>query len=207
MESHRSGVKLKRFCKENLYMKTDKGKVYLLDQLIQQEGHKLLQLLMTVPEELQEQLLIEGPTGTISISNLLAYQIGWGTLLLGWYKAGIKNKTPEMPGEGFTQWDYTGLARHFYHRYNSYNFEQKIALFRTVIDEISTITEQEQALGRLNVPGIWPWCTLRSGKMWPLSKWIQVNTIAPYKKAIRLIKKCLKDRHNAIFSGHLIEQQ
>jgi hypothetical protein len=49
--------------------------------------------------------------------------------------------------------------------------------------------EKEHHSGNLQRIGIWPWCTLKSGKDWPLYKWVQVNSVAPYKRAISLIKK------------------
>lgn len=42
---------------------------------------------------------------------------------------------------------------------------------------------------QLDQRGIWAWCTLASGKQWPLSKWIRVKTASPYKRAVQLIKK------------------
>jgi hypothetical protein len=60
------------------------------------------------------------------------------------------------------------------------------------VDRIVEIIETEFAAGTLDTLGVWPWCTLRSGKQWPLSKWIQINTVAPFKRAQQLIKKMIK---------------
>ena len=53
------------------------------------------------------------------VYNLVAYQIGWGRLLLGWYQVGLKGQLPELPAKGF-KWNQLGdLAQHFYTYYSS----------------------------------------------------------------------------------------
>ena len=58
-----------------------------------------------------------------------------------------------------------------------------------VFSQILEIVKIEQQANQLDQIGIWAWCTLASGKQWPLSKWIRVNTASPYKRAVLLIKK------------------
>ena len=55
------------------------------------------------------------------------------------------------------------------------------------------MVKKEHETGNLNKIGVWPWCTLASGKQWPLSKWIRVNTVSPYKRAASMIRKFLKN--------------
>ena len=51
------------------------------------------------------------------LENTVAYQIGWGKLLIGWYEAGIKSVTPEMPAPGY-KWNALGpLNESFYKRH------------------------------------------------------------------------------------------
>ena len=57
----------------------------------------------------------------------------------------------------------------------------------TIVIEIVQIVEQESVSGNLDKLGVWKWCNLKSGKQWPLRKWIRVNTIAPYKRAYKLL--------------------
>jgi len=125
----------------------------------------------------------------INIRNLIAYQIGWGTLLLGWYTTGLKGEMPEMPGDGFAKWDYKKIAEHFYKKYHLKSLDDQLKAFSVTVKKIITFVEKEDANGNLYKIGAWKWCTLKSGKKWPLSKWVQVNTVAPYKKAQSLIKK------------------
>ncbi len=96
---------------------------------------------------------------------------------------------PDMPGDGFLKWDYIAIAHHFYQKYTYDYSEQQLKVFQQIVLRILEIIELEQETGRLEQIGIWDWCTLASGKQWPLCKWIQINTVAPYKRAIQLIKK------------------
>lgn len=127
-------------------------------------------------------------TRSKEIQNIVSYQIGWGTLLIEWYQAGIEKRTIQMPGAGFSTWDYKGLAEHFYKEYAG-SLETQLKQFHQIVAKIIAITEKEYASGNLSKLGIWEWCTLKSGKQWPLEKWIQVNTVAPYKRARVEIRK------------------
>jgi len=128
----------------------------------------------------------------ISIADILAYQIGWGKLLISWYEDGIVGKNPMMPGEGFTKWDYTGIAKHFYQKYQFSTKDQRQDLFHQTVVKILNIVEIEYQNENLDKIGVWSWCTLPSGKKWTLSKWITVNTKSPYRKAASEIRKFLK---------------
>ena len=153
-------------------------------------------LIQTIDTTCAKDLFIkksDGTSGKINIANLIAYQIGWGTLLINWYEEGLKNKMPHMPGEGFTSWDYTAIAQHFYTKYGKLPIQDLLKQFEKIVNNIIQITEHEFATGNLDKLGVWDWCTLKSGKKWPLSKWIQINTVAPYKAAGMVIKKGLKE--------------
>lgn len=125
----------------------------------------------------------------ISLAELIAYQIGWGSCLIRWYEAGIHGKTPDMPGEGFKKWDYRAIAAHFFEKYGYDGGAEQAHHFEEVVRKIANIAKEEEMNGNLTREGVWPWCTLSSGKKWPLEKWIRVNTVSPYKRATGLIKK------------------
>lgn len=160
-----------------------------LSRSIIKEYEKLMHAVRLVAETDFRSKKYIGTGGHVSAADILAYQIGWGKLLLQWYQAGITNTTCVMPGEGFDSWDYTNIALHFYHQYAKLSPEQLKQEFETVVQKIISITEKEYSLGQLEKTGVWTWCTLQSGKKWPLSKWITVNTVAPYKRAQALLKK------------------
>jgi hypothetical protein len=160
-----------------------------LSQEIQSEYDKLINLI--TPNSTSARILkqIEGTGGKVSISDLIAYQIGWGKRLIEWYESGIKGEFPIMPGEGFLTWDYTAIARHFYQKYQYHQNDEQNQAFHQVVLQLLDIAEKEHQTGNLARIGVCSWCTLQSGKQWPLSKWIKINTSSPYKRAFQLIKK------------------
>lgn len=162
-----------------------------LSQEIQREYDKLMHLIASIPVSSRTLKKIEGTGGKVSITDLIAYQIGWGKCLIKWYESGLKGEIPVMPGEGFSTWDYTAIARHFYQKYQYRHPDEQCQVFHHLVLQLLDIVEKEHLAGNLDRLGIWPWCTLKSGKQWPLSKWIKINTSSPYKRAFQLIKKSL----------------
>jgi hypothetical protein len=160
-----------------------------LRQDIQKAYDQFIQAVSNISASTRRTKMIEGTGGKVSVSDLVAYQIGWGKCLIRWYEAGIKGDSPEMPGDGFLNWDYVLIAKHFYEQYRYDASNQQMAVFEKVVSQILEITETEQQTGNLDQEGIWCWCALSSGKQWPLSKWIRVNTVSPYRRAIHLMKQ------------------
>lgn len=160
-----------------------------LIQEIQREKDHLERLATSFPIPFRSLKEIDGTGGKVSISDLIAYQIGWGKCLIRWYETGLKGDMPAMPGDGFLKWNYKAIAKHFYQKYSYNSSEQQLKVFGEVVAKILEIVEREDQTGDLDRLGVWPWCTLASGKQWPLSKWIRVNTVAPYRRAVQLLKK------------------
>jgi hypothetical protein len=154
-----------------------------LSVLIQKEYNKLITALAQIPYSNRATKLIKFTGGMVCVADIIAYQIGWGKLLIYWYKTGKENTIPVMPGEGFTSWDYTGLAQLFYKKYQYDSAREQEREFYNTVQEIIAFTEHEYKTGNLDKLGVWPWCTLASGKQWTLGKWIKINTAAPYKRA------------------------
>lgn len=161
-------------------------------QLIQDihcEKDRLVKIVASTPISKRTSKVIDGTSGKVSLADLIAYQIGWAKCLLRWYESGIRGEMPEMPGDGFSNWDYVAIAKHFYQKYQYDSSDQQLKVFDQVVSQILEIVKIEQQANQLDQIGIWAWCTLASGKQWPLSKWIRVNTASPYKRAVLLIKK------------------
>lgn len=160
-----------------------------LDLEIQRESNRLVDLVSAIP--LPHRILknIDGTGGKISVTDLLAYQIGWGRSLIRWYEAGIQNDVPQMPGDGFLTWNYVAIAQHFYQKYRYDAAEKQLLEFHQVISRILDIVRDEMQSGNLERIGVWSWCTLSSGKEWPLSKWVRVNTVSPYRRASQLLRR------------------
>ncbi len=151
-----------------------------LSQEIQKEATRQFAILAQfLPEQRSEKWIAER----------IAYQIGWGQLLLYWYHTGIQGKMPQMPGDGFTKWNYKAIAEQFYKKYSYDQGVQQEKCFQNIISEILAVVENEYSTGNLDHCGVWPWCTLASGKEWPLSKWVRVNTVSPWKATSSLLKE------------------
>lgn len=162
-----------------------------LSNAIQKEYNKLATLIGSLPKEARTKKMIDFTGDKASVSDVIAYQIGWGTLLLSWYEAGKQGLVPSMPGEGFEKWDYVAIAQAFYERYHYDGSEKQEQVFHDTVSAILAFVEKEYQ-STLDTIGVWSWCTLPSGKQWPLSKWVTVNTVAPYKRAAGLIKNTTK---------------
>lgn len=160
-----------------------------LSRSIQSEYNALTEMIASISVKDWSAKIIDESKRSISPQDLIAYHIGWGRLLLYWYDSGIRGIMPIMPGEGFTKWDYMELAKYFHTKYTFNNPYGQYKEFQQTVLAILRMCEKEHSNGNLDAIGIWGWCTLKSGKEWPLSKWIQVNTVAPYKRARMALKK------------------
>lgn len=160
-----------------------------IHQEIRSECDRLIKVVSQIPPSFRTLKNIDGTGGKVSVADIISYQIGWGKCLIRWYEAGIQGKVPEMPGDGFSTWDYLAIAQHFYNQYQFDSGDEQIRVFHQVVTRILEIVAAENQTGNLDQAEVWLWCSLASGKSWPLSKWIRVNTASSYKRATRLIRK------------------
>ncbi|MCP3675671.1 MAG: ClbS/DfsB family four-helix bundle protein [Gammaproteobacteria bacterium] len=127
--------------------------------------------------------------GSISCCDVLAYQIGWGKLLMSWEQLEKSGEVPEMPAEGF-KWNQLGLlADSFYKEYSAFTLnqlrEEFAALQGQLSDWVYSLTETE-----LQEPHQRRW----TGEKWAIVKWFQVNTIAPYKSARTKVRRWKREQ-------------
>lgn len=156
---------------------------------IKTEYNKLAGQLEHLSASSRARKTIEFTGGSVSSTDLVAYQIGWGIRVIEWYEAGLKGEKITMPGDGFSTWSYEAMATHFYKKYKYDGGNEQDRVFHDVVNRILAIVEKEYVTGNLEAKGVWLWARLPSGKEWPLSKWVQVNTVAPYKRAADYIRK------------------
>ena len=125
----------------------------------------------------------------VSPADRLAYQIGWGRCLLNWDQSERDGHEPAMPAEGFGWKDLGALAQSFYDEYDTRSIAWLRKTFRATVADVEAmidrLTDDELfQIGRRD------W----AGDKWPVVKWIQVNTIAPYRSArtkVRAFKRSL----------------
>ncbi len=89
-----------------------------------------------------------------------------------------------MPAPGYS-WNQLGkLAQSFYNQYANWPIKELCKEFSKTLHNI-VIWINNQTPETLFHPGQRRW----AGNKWPLVKWIQVNTIAPYQSARRTLRK------------------
>ncbi len=165
-------------------MPLPKTKIELLSNL-NQAYEKLDAEFDTVESEYERDCDIEGG---VSCCDIVAYQIGWGSLLLGWEKQELAGKTPKMPAPGY-KWNQLGeLANSFYEEHSKKSLQQLRDEFselrQVLVNWIKSLSETE-----LFQPHQRFW----TGDKWAIVKWIQVNTVAPYRSARTKVRRWKKE--------------
>ncbi len=170
-------------------MKTYGSKEELIGA-IQKSYEKYDQEFNGIPEKLKNQSA-EGVDRTPSEN--LSYQIGWTILLLEWERAEAAGRKAVTPAEGF-KWNRLGdLYQEFYRKYGSLSIKQQRTKLRENIrilcDWIESLSEQE-----LFEPHQREWADSATSKaVWPVYKFIHVNTVAPFTNFRTKIRKWKKE--------------
>lgn len=129
-----------------------------------------------------------GIEGNISCCDIVSYQIGWADLIMGWEQQELAGKAPAMPAKGF-KWNQMGdLAQSFYDKNSKKSLSQLRAEFneryKKLVNWIESLNEQE--LFEMHQR---KW----TGDKWAIVKWIQVNSIAPYRSARTKVRRWKKE--------------
>ena len=148
--------------------------------------HKLREEISRVPDELSRAPQLEGG---MCLCELIAYQIGWGRLVLQWEALEQAGQAVEMPAPGF-KWNQLGaLAQSFYQRSQEDSAAQLLAQFDALASDLRAFIAASSDTFLFGV-GQRQW----AGAKWPVVKWLQVNTIAPYDSARAKLRKWQKTR-------------
>ncbi len=156
-----------------------------LEQAIQLTFDKILVDYWSIPEELTRTVGVEGNIkGTeISVSDTLAYLIGWGKLVLKWNKLTAANQPIDFPETGY-KWNELGkLAQSFHLEYRDWNYNDLISEFKVTTNDILSL------IGSLSEHELY-------GVAWyekyTLGKMIQFNTSSPMKNMRAKVRKFKK---------------
>jgi len=157
-----------------------------LEQAIQVSFNKILVDYSGIPKELSRILGVEGNVkGTeISVSDTLAYLIGWGELIIKWYRLTSSSQQPDFPETGY-KWNELGrLAQSFHYEYRDWNYDDLILEFKVTMNEVLSL------IGSLNEHELY-------GVAWyekyTLGKMIQFNTSSPMKNMRAKVRKFKKN--------------
>ncbi|AMS43969.1 ClbS/DfsB family four-helix bundle protein [Aminobacter sp. NyZ550] len=138
--------------------------------------------LNAVPEDLVDQRSLDGHvTGSLmSVSNLLAYLVGWNELVLKWLAKDAAGQPIDFPDSGY-KWNELGkLAQKFYRDYDDIPYQQLLDRLDSAKRQIVALIEtrsDEQLYG-----GVWY-------EKWSMGRMIQFNTSSPYDNARRRLRK------------------
>ena len=145
----------------------------------------LMSELRAVPQSQVRRASLDGHAkdSLISASDLVAYLIGWNTLVLKWLDYSEAGRAIEFPETGY-KWNQLGqLAQKFYADYADLDYQillSSLDIAKTQIVEQLTVRSNAQLYG-----GSW------YGKH-TLGRMIQLNTAAPYKNAAARVRRWRK---------------
>ncbi|MFS2264935.1 ClbS/DfsB family four-helix bundle protein [Vibrio vulnificus] len=135
---------------------------------------KLMADYRSISESKARKLEVEGNVkGTvISVSDTVAYLIGWGKLVLKWYRLKSQNQNVDFPETGY-KWNQLGLlAESFHYEYRNWKYDDLLIEFESTVNEILLLIS---SLSDHELYGV-AWY-----KQWTLGRMIQFNTSSPMK--------------------------
>ena len=147
--------------------------------------NKLKLELTDLPEEVTIIRNMEGHAANtkMSVSDLVAYLIGWGELVLKWNRLIEQHEVVHFPEEGFKWTELGRLAQKFYGDYASMNYKDRLIKLEATVHKIVQLIEQTDGQGLYQ--NSWY-------KHYPMGRMIQLNTSSPYKNARSRIRKWKK---------------
>ena len=158
---------------------------------IESSYSKLKKDLNSVPNEMAKKKELDGHAkGTkMSVSDLVAYLIGWSELVLKWNRKKENGENVEFPEKGY-KWNELGkLAQKFYSDYENLDYP---TLLKKLDKNVGKILELINANNNADLYEI-PWY-----EKWTKGKMIQLNTSSPYKNARSRVRKWKKQNAEKI---------
>lgn len=152
---------------------------------IESAYRKLLADYQDIPEGLSRTVGVEGNVKNkeISVSDTVAYLIGWGHLVLKWYELRAKQVEVDFPEKGY-QWNELGLlAQHFHDRYKDWPYDKLLSEFQFTTQRILLLIDSlsdEELYGQA-------WY-----KRYTLGRMIQFNTSSPMKSTRTKVRRFKK---------------
>lgn len=153
------------------------------------DGYLLLDGEYEEIQENQKDVRVAGTDRTPA--EIIAYQLGWLNLVMGWEEDELAGKTVTMPAPDF-KWNQLGdMYQSFYKAYSSLSLRELRSLFKQLeqkwLDWIDTLSEEE-----LFSPGIRKWTGSKPN--WPMARWIHINSVAPFKTFRAKLRKWKKEQ-------------
>lgn len=165
-------------------MPVPKNKTELIFE-IENNYSKLKKDLESIPAKLTQKKELEGHAkGTqMSVSDLVAYLIGWGELVLKWNRKKENGEEVDFPETAY-KWNELGkLAQKFYVDYEHLEYSELLNRLDETVDKVQKLIEKNMNEDLYEKPWYDKWT---KGKM------IQLNTSSPYKNARNRVRKWKK---------------
>ncbi len=156
-------------------------------QAIQDSYAKLLLDYQRVPVSLARTLGVEGnkKNTIISVSDTIAYLIGWGKLVIKWVDAKNRGQDIDIPETGY-KWNQLGsLAEKFHKDYQAWDYQALLDECDVVVRELVELI-QCSSNDDLYVQ-LWY-------EKWTLGRMIQLNTSSPMKNMRTKVRRFLKSK-------------
>lgn len=152
---------------------------------IESSYSKLKKDLEIIPPELTTEKELNGHANEtkMSVSDLVAYLIGWSELVLKWNQKKENKQNVDFPETGF-KWNELGkLAQKFYSDYKNIDYKTLLTNLDLNVEKILELIKENDNANLYEKPWYGKWT---KGKM------IQLNTSSPYKNARSRIRKWKK---------------
>ena len=140
-----------------------------------------------IPETDRDQLM-EGVDRTPA--QMIAYQLGWLDLIMGWDRDEAEGKQVITPSPGFKRNNLGGLYQSFYERFSTYSLSELQELFKeqvtVFVDWLASFSEED-----VFTPGSRKWASSTPSN-WPVWRWVHINTVSPFTSLRSKIRKWKK---------------
>lgn len=150
---------------------------------------KLFADLKATPESVVHASTMEGHAKgtTMSPANLVAYLLGWNTLVLKWLERDSQGQPIDFPETGF-KWNELGrLAQKFYRDYETLYWQDLLQSLEKAEHQIVAFIERSDNARLYECA----WC-----KQWTMGRMIQFNTASPYANARTRLRKWKRAQSN-----------
>lgn len=127
-----------------------------------------------------------------SVKDILGHLIGWQQMNLGWYAAGMRGETPEVPAPGLTWKDIRKLNDKIHRKHHRRSLKAVLADYNAFHQEMLDLIEEVSDRDFVTV-GRFDW----AGPTWTLSDYVRANTASHYRWACKHIRKWLRAQTKA----------
>lgn len=106
---------------------------------IDRERSALNTLLATLTPE---QMAMPGVVGEWSVKDVLAHLVEWEQMVLGWYGAGLRGETPQLPAPGYNWSQTPQLNQLIYEKHRDRPLDEVLAQYQSSHAEIMAVIRQ-----------------------------------------------------------------